>query len=295
MKEKVRRYLTKLYRFSNSWVGTIVIVLLAIFFFAQAFVIPSGSMKNTLHEGDFLIVKKFSYGIPIPRIPFLEVAILPDFNGNGHLFSGEGPKRGDIVVFRYPKEPKVHYVKRCVGVGGDGVMVRDGALYIKPHEGTEYTTQNYPADRIFSFGNELWVKEPFKNEHRGVRYDEKARASGGLHILTKEFGPITVREGSYFMMGDNRDHSNDSRFWGSVPYEYIVGTPWFVYFSCEPRSYDEMIGNQMALNNNEELAAVCGEDTDLFGAECRTKWERHRYKVRWNRIGRGVEGLEELL
>ncbi|MCG4149669.1 signal peptidase I, partial [Campylobacter coli] len=90
--------LKKLYKFSQSWTGTVVIVLLVIFFFIQAFVIPSGSMKNTLLVGDFLFVKKFSYGIPTPHIPWLEIPVLPDFNKDGHLIKAQGPQRGDIVV-----------------------------------------------------------------------------------------------------------------------------------------------------------------------------------------------------
>ena len=102
--------LKKIYNWSSSWTGTIVIVLTIIFFVAQAFVIPSGSMKNTLLIGDMLFVKKFSYGVPSPTIPWIEVKVLPDFKGNGHLIEGERPKRGDIVVFRYPHNPDIHYV-----------------------------------------------------------------------------------------------------------------------------------------------------------------------------------------
>ncbi len=89
--------LKKIYNWSSSWTGTIVIVLTIIFFVAQAFVIPSGSMKNTLLIGDMLFVKKFAYGVPTPTIPWIEVKVLPDFKGNGHLIEGERPKRGDIV------------------------------------------------------------------------------------------------------------------------------------------------------------------------------------------------------
>ena len=93
-------FLKKFYTFFNSWTGTIIFVLLVIFFFVQAFIIPSGSMKNSLLVGEMLFVKKFSYGIPTPHIPWLEIPILPDFDDDGHLISGDGPKRGDIVVFR---------------------------------------------------------------------------------------------------------------------------------------------------------------------------------------------------
>ena len=99
-------FLKKLYHWSSTWTGTVVIVLSIIFFVAQAFVIPSGSMKNTLLIGDMLFVKKFAYGIPTPTIPWLEVKVLPDFNDNGHLIEGDRPKRGDITVFRYPGNPK---------------------------------------------------------------------------------------------------------------------------------------------------------------------------------------------
>lgn len=94
----------KLGKFINSWTGTIIIVLCVIFFVAQAFVIPSGSMLNTMLIGDNLFVKKYSYGIPTPTIPWIEIKVLPDFNNNGHLFEGDRPKRGDIVIFRYPLE-----------------------------------------------------------------------------------------------------------------------------------------------------------------------------------------------
>ncbi|MDR2151810.1 MAG: signal peptidase I [Helicobacteraceae bacterium] len=292
---KVKTALIKLYRFSNSWTGTIVIVLLAIFFFAQAFAIPSGSMRSTLLEGDHLIVKKFIYGVPTPHIPWLEVAVLPDFDGDGHLIKGDGPKRGDVVVFRYPENPKLHYVKRCVALGGDMVMIRKDALYIRPSEGDAYIRANYADDQIAVFGNELWVKDPYRQEHKGVQYDQALRERGiALRSEMNAYGPITVPKGRYFMMGDNRDHSADSRFWGSVPYDLIVGSPWFSYFSWEPRSYDDMISKSMFQNDFEALKAVCG-DAEFKSDECRRKWDKERYKVRWDRIGKTLKGLEDLL
>jgi signal peptidase I len=265
--------LKKLINFSNSWTGTIVIVLLVIFFVAQAFVIPSGSMKKTLLIGDHLFVKKFSYGIPTPHLPWIEVPVLPDFKGNGHLIDGEKPKRGDIVVFRYPKEPKVHYVKRCLALGGDEIIYQDKHLYLRFHEGDAYMKENFPKEKLHTLGGKLWVLNPFEDKFKGIQYDQDVDlfaqmrmflAAGELDMkpaiveelpksMNSDFNAFYVKvpKNEFYMIGDNRDHSNDSRFWGSVPYSLIVGKPWFVYFS----------------------------------------WDED-YKVRWNRIGRFIDTIE---
>ncbi|ECL4391915.1 TPA: signal peptidase I [Campylobacter jejuni] len=263
--------LKKLYKFSQSWTGTVVIVLLVIFFFIQAFVIPSGSMKNTLLVGDFLFVKKFSYGIPTPHIPWLEIPVLPDFNKDGHLIKAQGPQRGDIVVFRNPRNEKEHFVKRCVGTGGDRIVYANKTLYVRMHEGDEFMKEHYPNDLV-ALGGQIYVKEPYKQ--KGIHYDPKKDIESDiLRFLSigdfamspayiKELGNhigfsggnayvFDVPENEYFMMGDNRDYSYDSRFWGSVPYRLIVGKPWFVYFS----------------------------------------WDKDK-NVRWERIGRFVDTLE---
>ncbi|WP_331774016.1 signal peptidase I [Sulfurospirillum sp. 1612] len=264
--------LKKLYKFSNSWTGTVIIVLLVIFFVAQAFVIPSGSMKNTLLIGDHLFVKKFSYGVPVPHIPWIEVPVLPDFRGNGHLIDAEGPRRGDIVVFRYPKNVKVHYVKRCVALGGDEILYANKTLYLRFHEGDAYMQKNYP-NQIVSLGGKIWVKNPYLKKYPGIHYDPTVNIfqQMGLYMgvnqlamqpalipeLPKKDGLLynafykKVPKNEYFMMGDNRDHSNDSRFWGSVPYSLVVGKPWFIYFS----------------------------------------WDKD-YKIRWNRIGRFINSMQ---
>lgn len=223
----------KLYDWSSSWTGTIVIVLTIIFFVAQAFVIPSGSMKNTLLIGDMLFVKKFSYGIATPRIPWLEVKVLPDFNDNGHLIEGDRPKRGDIVVFRYPHNEKIHYVKRAVATGGDIIFIKNKNLYLHPKEGDEYVKANYPKENIIEYDNKLWVINPYKKEHPGVHNDPDVIDYRQTYSEIFNTNSIQVPEDETFMMGDNRDHSNDSRFWGTVPYKYIVGKPWFIYFSWD--------------------------------------------------------------
>ena len=221
----------KVFNWSSSWTGTIVIVLTIIFFIAQAFVIPSGSMKNTLLIGDMLFVKKFSYGIPTPTIPWIELKVLPDFNGNGHLIEGDKPQRGDIVVFRYPKNEAIHYVKRCVATGGDIVAMKDKHLLLHPKEGNEYVKKNYPKEQIVVAGEKLWVVDPYKKDHPGIHQDPSVIKNGLAPFVLFDMMPVQVPEGEFFMMGDNRDHSNDSRFWGTVPYKDIVGKPWFIYFS----------------------------------------------------------------
>ncbi len=282
MKEK----LLKLYKFSNSWTGTIIIVLLVVFFVAQAFVIPSGSMIRTLLIGDHLFVKKFAYGVPTPHVPFLEIPLVP--NHDGHLIEGERPKRGDIVIFRYPLNEKVHFVKRCVAVDGDELFFHNQDLYLHPNEGDEYAKTNFKGYELVSIGGKLWVKNPYQNEHKGIHYDNKklsssiddigfdkkylepkeyyAAAAGSeqvyetaFTVLDAEevrlrkyfFGPIKLGKDRFFMMGDNRDNSADSRYWGPVSYPQVVGKPWFIYFS----------------------------------------WDND-YLIRWERIGKTIETLE---
>jgi len=269
----MKSFFSKLFKWSNSWVGTIVIVLLVIFFVAQAFVIPSGSMKRTLLIGDHLFVKKFSYGIPTPHIPWIEVPVLPDFFGNGHLLEGPKPQRGDIVVFRYPKKPKIHYVKRLVAVGGDEILFQEKHLYISFHEGTKWMQEHYSKDKLHLIAGKTWVLNPYIEKYPGIHYDKDMNlfAQMKMFLAANDFAmqPVVVDElpknfnsefnafykkvptGKYYMMGDNRDHSNDSRFWGSVSYKLIVGKPWFVYFS----------------------------------------WDDN-YKIRWNRIGRFVDTIQ---
>jgi len=251
------KFLNKLYRFSSTWTGTIIIVLFLIFFVVQSFVIPSGSMKRTLQIGDFLFAKKFSYGTPIPVLPWLQIPLVPDFNGNGHLIEGDKPKREDIVIFLYPKDGKTHFVKRCVATGGDEIVYQDKHLYIHFAEGDEYIKANYKEEKIKDFRGKLWVDNPYMEKYRGIQYDpERTSAFVNLANLPNDMNPIYVEElgearylsnsgtkmnafykkvdkDRYYMIGDNRDNSADSRFWGSVPYKLVIGKPWFIYFSWD--------------------------------------------------------------
>jgi len=319
----MKKFLSKLIHFSGTWTGTIIIVLFLIFFVAQSFVIPSGSMKRSLLIGDFLFAKKFSYGIPTPHLPWLEIPILPDFFGNGHLIEGSKPQRGDIVIFRYPKNQKVHYVKRCVAVGGDEIIYLDKELLIHFHEGDEYIKQNYAKAKIVTLRDKLWVTNPYMDIFPGIQYRPEGLGNIFQSLLKYyaydkeiDMSPIyiqdlhseeysikgrvinalykKVEEDHFYMIGDNRDNSNDSRFWGSVPYRLIVGKPWLIYFSLESRSYDKMLNGDDEFGsgqNHEGLRRVCGEQK-IDSKECESLWNNERYKVRWGRIGRRINSLE---
>ena len=259
-----KKIMQKFKKVDDSWAHVFGFYLFFVFFVAQSFAIPSGSMKRSMLIGDHLFVKKFVYGIPIPHVPFLEVPLLPNFNGNGHLIEGERPKRGDIVVFRYPNDHKIHFVKRCVAVGKDSIMLKEKVLYLKPHEGDEYVKKNYKKENIVNIDGQLWVKNPYKDLLPGIQSDEKITNNGLQPEQLFNHPMVTVEDDYFFMMGDNRDHSNDSRFWGAVPYDLIVGTPWFVYFSWTKdykirwdrvgKSIDTLVKNSEYINPKELLS-----------------------------------------
>ena len=309
-------------RFASSWTGTIIIVLFLIFFVAQSFVIPSGSMKRTQLIGDFLFAKKFSYGIPIPHMPWIEVPLLPDFNNNGHLIEGPRPQREDIVIFRYPKNKKIHYVKRCVAVGGDELIYANKKLLIHFHEGDAYIKKTYTKEKIHSFRGKLWVENPYMSKYPGIQYEPEGIdifeallryysynkeidmtpiMVEGLHTPVYEIGAgkiinalyTKVDADNFYMIGDNRDNSNDSRFWGSVPYKLIVGKPWLIYMSLEHRSYDKVFKGDTNGGGRDHagLRRVCGT-INIDSKECKELWKEQQYTVRWGRVGRRIDSIQ---
>jgi signal peptidase I len=169
----------------------IVIALFIRTFVVQAFKIPSGSMKPTLQIGDHILVNKFSYGV---KIPYIGKVILP---------AGD-PQHGDIVVFKFPVDPRKDFIKRVIGVGGDVVEIHDKTIYIN--------------------GTRL-------NHDAGV-YSDPRTIAGSLKPRDN-FGPITVPKGALFVMGDNRDESFDSRFWGFVPVRDVSGKAFIIYWSWD--------------------------------------------------------------
>ena len=186
----------------------------------QPFSIPSGSMRPTLLEGDYLFVTKWSYGYSRYSLPFGPNIF------SGRIWSAE-PKRGDVVVFKFPPNPSLDYIKRVIGLPGDRVQVKEGILYINgdpvPREkvgqidNPDITEVNRPVDVY---------RETLPN---GVSYDTLDLTPNSIGDETREF---VVPAGHYFMMGDNRDNSTDSRFSvGFVPDENLVGRANIIFFS----------------------------------------------------------------
>ncbi|WP_420959945.1 signal peptidase I [Brucella sp. IR073] len=201
-------------------VQALILALIIRTFLFQPFSIPSGSMRPTLLEGDYLFVSKFSYGYSHFSLPFS-----PDLF-SGRIWASE-PKRGDIVVFKLPSDPSVDYIKRVVGLPGDRIQMRQGVLYINDVpvkrekigeiNNPDITEQNRPVEVY---------RETLPN---GVSYDTLELAPNSIGDDTRVF---EVPAGHYFMMGDNRDNSLDSRFTvGYVPFENLVGRANVIFFS----------------------------------------------------------------
>jgi signal peptidase I len=186
----------------------------------QPFTIPSGSMMPTLLVGDYIFVNKFAYGYSKYSLPFS-----PDIF-SGRIFASE-PKRGDIVVFRFPPNPDVDYIKRLVGLPGDHIQVKDDILYINGKPVPRTPDGAFNSDYKLDPGQDVPIfRETFDNGKNFDTLDESPNSRGDN---TQEF---IVPEGHYFMMGDNRDNSLDSRFdVGYVPAENLVGRASIIFFS----------------------------------------------------------------
>ncbi len=170
----------------------LIAVILALFirtFVVQAFKIPSGSMKPTLLVGDHILVNKFIYGV---KIPFIDITLVPVTD----------PKRQDIVVFKFPEDPKKDFIKRVIAVAGDTIQIQNKKVYIN--------------------------NEPIEDPH-GTFLDPYSIP--GQVSPRDNFGPVTVPPHSLFVMGDNRDHSHDSRFWKFVNLSAVKGKAFIIYWS----------------------------------------------------------------
>jgi signal peptidase I len=228
---------------------TILLLLFLTTMLVQAFVIPTGSMEDTLLIGDHLLVDKMAYAPTGPVSKY----ILPYHE----------PKRGDIIVFRYPTDIQQTFVKRCMGVPGDHIRIVNKQVYINGHELVEpykYNKTDYLEDYRDNFPSEPNVTlEP-----------------GAIKMLENNVvnGEVVVPPNSYFAMGDNRDSSWDSRFWGSVPRQNIIGKPLIIYWSYD-RPSEQLNTNAISLRQILDLA------THFFS---KTRWKRtfqliHGYPV----------------
>lgn len=204
-------------------------VFLAVFFLrsflVEPFKIPSGSMLPTLFVGDFILVNKFAYGIRLPVI-------------NKKIVENENPQRGDVMVFRYPPDPSLDYIKRVIGVAGDTVRYQNKKLTVN---GVAYRYEKVPD---FMDHDRSYFIPRFKESTPEVAHEvlvERDAPAFVSHVANfpgrdkchyNDSGfECVVPPGHYFMMGDNRDNSQDSRFWGFVPDENIVGKAFFIWFN----------------------------------------------------------------
>jgi signal peptidase I len=234
-----------------EWAVTIVLLLFGTTTLAQPFVIPTGSMQDTLLVGDHLLVDKLSYA--------------PAGSLSRYLLPYEEPKHGDIIVFRYPADSTQTLVKRLIGLPGDrlklanGVVYRNGIRLNEPYVYHKYAydpaTDNFPAQCC----------RPVKEE----RAQQAQREMLDQHVVA---GEVVVPADMYFAMGDNRDNSSDSRFWGFVPRQNMVGKPFLIYWSYRA-STEDLTG--------ESAGSMVSHFVDL-GEHffTRTRWERTLKVVR---------------
>jgi signal peptidase I len=191
----------------------------------EAFKIPSGSMIPTLLIGDHIFVNKFAYGF---KIPFSDLVTSRPI----YLIDRNGPKRGDIVVFKYPKDESFYYIKRVVGVPGDTIEMRNKTLYVNGNQISRKPLSGEVADKIFQS-----LDDPKYSANHLDLFTEQLDQGEHLMMVDKNnfmgesYSPITVPADSFFVMGDNRDFSNDSRFWGFVPMQNIKGRAFVIWLS----------------------------------------------------------------
>jgi signal peptidase I len=194
--------------FIAEWAVTIILLLFGTTNLVQAFVIPTGSMEDTLLIGDHLLVDKLAYS--------------PNGPASKHILPYTDVKRGDIIVFRYPVEIQQTFVKRCIGVAGDRIKLVDKQLILNGHRVNEPYVY-HKTEYIDSY------RDNFPSDPN-VHVADSASDMLNNHVFN---GEVVVPPGFYFAMGDNRDSSLDSRYWGFVPLDNIIGKPLIIYWSYD--------------------------------------------------------------
>jgi signal peptidase I len=199
--------------FVSEWVVTFLILLFGTTTLMQAFVVPTSSMESTVLVGDHMIVDKLAYA--------------PPGAVSKYLLPYRDVQRGDIIVFRWPPDPRQNYVKRVMGVPGDHIRIKDKEVYLNGKKLVEPYTQHI-------FPNIEPYRDNFPSDPFGP-VDQRGLAMLQSHVVNNE---IVVPPGHYFAMGDNRDNSLDSRYWGFVPRENIVGKPFVIFWSYDAPTED---------------------------------------------------------
>jgi len=235
----------------------IAFVLILRSFLYEPFQIPSGSMMPTLLDGDFILVNKFNYGLrdPVARHKFFEVGL---------------PQRGDAIVFKYPEDPRVDYIKRVIGLPGDRIIYRNKSLYIKKACKESDTTCPDFVQIVNTFTKKYQGPdaEEGMNQFEATMFDKKHNILNDQHTLPRtghyfsQAGTVSdeflVPAGNYFVMGDNRDNSLDGRFWGFVPEENLVGQAVAIWMSFDfDRANDSFLPSWIPTNRRfERIGAI---------------------------------------
>ncbi len=199
---------SKMVEYARSFFPIFLAVLLLRSFLVEPFRIPSNSMMPTLLTGDFILVNKYTYGI---RLPVL----------NRKIFSIGRPQRGDVIVFRYPKDPTTPFIKRVVGEPGDHVSYYNKVLYVN---GVASAQEVLGAYQGTGSGSEM--------TGASLRYEQLGDVRHSMLVqgeMPSMEGEMVVPEGHYFVLGDNRDNSRDSRYWGTVPDENLIGKAFAIW------------------------------------------------------------------
>ena len=210
----------KIVKETKSFVFLLLLVLIFRSIIMEPFRIPSGSMIPTLMIGDFILVNKLAYGVKVPFSDFFSDPI--------YIGGAKTPKRGDVIVFKFPKDPSVNYIKRVVAIPGDTIEIRNKVVFVN---GTAYKVEEFP-------GTEIMADMDDKFKHNRLKFFKAETGEHKYNIQTDEdniykmdYAKRTIPEGQYFVMGDNRDFSFDSRYWGTVPFKNIKGRAVAVWFS----------------------------------------------------------------
>ena len=206
---------SQIVEYARSFFPVFLIVLVLRSFLFEPFRIPSGSMMPTLLVGDFILVNKFRYGI---RLPVTDTKVIP---------IGE-PQRGDVIVFRYPKDPSTPYIKRVVAVPGDIVSYKDKTLLVNGETAAQELIGPYTG---FGSGAAMTGADLRLEDLTGVEHQILVSRTNPNH--DRSVPEIEIKEGEYFVLGDNRDNSKDSRWWGTVPEELLIGKAFWIWLNVD--------------------------------------------------------------